>query len=336
LKYNFYNPNTSNNNPNTSNNNSNTSNIVKKIEIIIVIEFCKSHLVMSDFQYYSTINPTQGELVLVEFTEKLDSFFDAKLIEYPYRGMMNYSDASKKRKISSWNKLVPLHKQMIARVDEVDEKAKIVHLSIAYLDEYFSEKNLAPSDIQDKLLLSFGENKLLEGLITSVSTITKSNYPDIWTSLIHIVDSERREFNDDSEDEPMSLWKYFSENFDEKIEGWCAASGTNQEVKETLIGLFEKRKEKGPKKITSTIKIISQEGITSTKKLLDQCLGSLSYHFTFKYTTAPNFVFETSTADSSPDDHHELIKNLQDQIKKLGLGLVFVQAIPEEVAKVAE
>ena len=291
---------------------------------------------MSDYQYYSTINPTQGELVLVEFTEKLDSFFDAKLIEYPYRGMMNYADASKKRKISSWNKIVPLNKLMVARVDDVDEKAKIVHLSIAYLDEFFTEKNLAPSDIQDKLMVQFNENKLLESLITSLCMITKANFSDIWTSLVHVIDSERREFNDDNDDEPMNLWKYFSENFEENINGWCSVSGITEETKQTLISLFEKRKEKGPQKITSTIKIISQEGITSTKKLLEVCLGQLKYQYTFRYSTAPNFVFETSTADSSPEDHHALIKNMQEQIKKIGISLVFVQALPEEIAKISE
>lgn len=291
---------------------------------------------MSDYQYYSTINPTQGELVLVEFTEKLDSFFDAKLIEYPYRGMMNYADASKKRKISSWNKIVPLNKLMVARVDDVDEKAKIVHLSIAYLDEFFTEKNLAPSDIQDKLMVQFNENKLLESLITSLCMITKANFSDIWTSLVHVIDSERREFNDDNDDDPMNLWKYFSENFEENINGWCSVSGITEETKQTLISLFEKRKEKGPQKITSTIKIISQEGITSTKKLLEVCLGQLKYQYTFRYSTAPNFVFETSTADSSPEDHHALIKNMQEQIKKIGISLVFVQALPEEIAKISE
>ncbi len=291
---------------------------------------------MSDYQYYSTINPTVGELVLVEFTERLDSFFDAKLIEYPYRGMMNYSDASKKRKISSWGKIVPLNKQMVARVDEVDEKAKIVNLSTAYLDEYFTEKNLSPLDIQEKLLLGFSENKLLESLITSLCTITKTNYAEIWQALVHVVDSERREYNDDNDDEPVSLWRYFSENFEEKIDGWCEVAGLSSEIKDALKGMFEKRKEKGPKKITSNIKIISQEGMTSTKKLLENCLGSLNYQFSFKYSTAPNFIFETTTADSCPDDHHDLIRNLQEQIKKLGLKLVFVQAIPEEVAKVSE
>lgn len=293
-------------------------------------------MLMSDHHYYSTINPTEGELVLVEFTEKQDSFFDAKLIEYPYRGMMNYSDASKKRKISSWTKLVPLNKPMVARVDSIDTKAKIVNISTAYLDEYVDEKNLTPIDIQEKLMVSFNENKLLESLITSVCVMTNTKFPDIWTQLVHVVDIERREYNDESEEDNVSLWKYFAENFDEKIHAWCESGQIDSETKKVIMSAFAKKKEKGPKKITSTIKIISQEGVASTKKLLSSCLDLLKYEYTFRYSTAPNFVFETSTADSSPEDHHELVANLKAQIQNLGLTLVFVQAIPEELAKVSE
>jgi translation initiation factor 2 alpha subunit (eIF-2alpha) len=291
---------------------------------------------MSIYQYYSTIIPTDGELVLVEFTEKLDSFFDAKLIAYPFRGMMNYSDASKKRKVSSWAKIVPLNKLMVARVDSVDEKARIVNISTAYLDEYVDEKNMSPLDIQEKLLATFNENKLLEGLITSASVLANAKFEDIWTQLIHVVDAERREYNDDSDEDPVSLWKYFSDNFEEKIEAWCAAGEINQVTKDVILNLYAKRNEKGPRKITSTIKIISQAGVTSIKKLLESCLGSLTYQFTFRYLTAPNFIFETSTVDSSADDHHELIKNMKTQIQTLGLSLVFVQAVPEEIAKISE
>ena len=291
---------------------------------------------MSSYQYYSTIIPTDGELVLVEFTEKTDSFFDARLIEYPFRGMMNFSDASKKRKISSWSKIVPLNKLMVARIESIDESARIVNISTAYLYEYVNEKNMSPLDIQEKLLATFNENKLLEGFITSASVLANAKFEDIWTKLVHVVDAERRDFNDDSDEDSISLWKYFSENFDEKIEAWCATGEINQATKEVIQNLFAKKNEKGPRKITSTIKIISQEGVTGTKKLLETCLGSLTYQFTFRYLTAPNFMFETSTVDSSPDDHHELIKNMKTQAPKLGLSLVFVQAVPEEIAKISE
>lgn len=289
---------------------------------------------MTEFQYYSTINPIEGEIVLVTFTERLNAFFDAKLMEYPYRGIMNYADASKKRKVSSWSKIVPLNKLMVARVDNVDEKAKIANISIAYLDEQIDGKNLSSQDIQEKLMVEFNENKLLESLITSTSMLTNTKFSDIWTKLVHTIDMERRNFNNDND--PVSLWKYFSDNFNIKIDDWCAVSEISEQIKETIKSLYTKKNDKGPQKITSLIKIISQEGVSSTKKLLETCLTSLKYQYTFKYLAAPSFVFETSTLDSTQEDHHNLIANLKLQIQKLGLSLVFVQAIPEETAQLAE
>ena len=50
------------------------------------------------FNYYSNSNPKIGELVLVQFTEKCDSFFKGYLLEYEYDGIMNFQDATKKKK----------------------------------------------------------------------------------------------------------------------------------------------------------------------------------------------------------------------------------------------
>ena len=49
-------------------------------------------------QYYFTNDPKINELVLVHFTEKCDAFFNVKLLEYPYMGIMNFQDATKKKK----------------------------------------------------------------------------------------------------------------------------------------------------------------------------------------------------------------------------------------------
>jgi len=291
---------------------------------------------MSTFQYYSTITPTNGELVLVVFTKKSESFFDAKLIEYPFRGLMNYSDASKKRKITSWGKFVQLDKPMVARVDAIDEDAKIATISIAYLDEYFNEKNLTPSDIQNKLMASFTENKLMESFITSVCMISQSNFDDVWTSFVHVIDAERRTYNDDEDNvEQLSIWQFFCQNFDDKIDEWCSQSKLSENIIRSIKSQYAKRSEK-VKKIISTIQIISKEGVTGTKKLLDKCLTPLKYQYTFRYISAPQYIFETSTADTTQDDHHELVKNLKMEIQNMGLTLVFVQALPNEIAKIIE
>ena len=116
---------------------------------------------MTSNQFYSVTNPIVGELVLVQFTARTDSFFNAILLEYPYGAMMSYQDATKKRKIYNWSKVVPINKDMVARVDDIDEKSKIVQISIAHLDEEFKE-TLTLIEIQDKLMIPFNENKILD------------------------------------------------------------------------------------------------------------------------------------------------------------------------------
>ena len=65
---------------------------------------------MEVIQYYSETDPIIEELVLVKFIKRNDSFFDGELLEYKYKCMLNYQDATKKRKVSSWNKIIPLNK----------------------------------------------------------------------------------------------------------------------------------------------------------------------------------------------------------------------------------
>jgi hypothetical protein len=68
---------------------------------------------------------------------------------------------------------------------------------------------------------------------------------------------------------------------------------------------------------------------------LNECLNSLSYNFTFTYTTAPNWIFETSSLDTCPDDHHELVKKIGEKIKELGLKAVFIQVPENTLGKIS-
>ena len=160
-----------------------------------------------DTQYYSVTEPSEGELVLVKFTEQGDGFFSGELLEYDCRVMMNFSDVTKKRRHANLNKLVPLNKTMVARVESVDEEAKIVQLSLAYLDEDVKDSNAGT--IQEKLLASFQENKQMESFMKSMTILHKYDYNDIWTKFVHPIDRHRREYNqEENEDDDVSIWKY--------------------------------------------------------------------------------------------------------------------------------
>ena len=258
---------------------------------------------MTSKQFYSVINPVVGEFVLVHFIERTESFFDAKLLEYPYRGMMSYQDATKKRKIYNWSKVVPLNKEMVARVDEVDEQAKIVQISIARLDEEFKG---SLSEIQEKLMVPFNENKILDHFIKSVSVVNQIDQNDIWTKLIYYIDSQRREYNEENE-ENTSLLKYFQTNF-HQIDKWCET--TNINICESIKTIYAKRFDTSCK-YTSKIGIISPKGVIVTKDILTKVLNNISYKYTLNYDGTPYYLFESFSDDSSKSNHEEFIEELK-------------------------
>ena len=257
-------------------------------------------------QFYSVINPSIGELVLVQFTERTDSFFDAKLLEYPYRGMMSYQDATKKRKIYNWSKVVPLNKDMVARIDEVDIKAKIVQISISHLDEEF-EESLTLDEIQNKLMVRFNENKLLENLINSVAIVNQCDKKYIWTKLIYYIDELRQEYNEENDE--ITLWNYFVLNID-MLEEWCLKCDINSEIYNSIKDLYMKRFIT-KNKIVSKIGIISSNGTENMKKILNDIFKKIDYKYTLKYDGTPNYLFETYSEDSNKECHEKFIDDLK-------------------------
>jgi len=66
-----------------------------------------------NLNFYSIEDPKLNELVIVQFIEKGESFFKANLLEYPYKGLINFQNATKKKKINSWNKIIKLNKNTL-------------------------------------------------------------------------------------------------------------------------------------------------------------------------------------------------------------------------------
>ena len=92
---------------------------------------------------------------------------------------------------------------MVARVESVDDKARIVQLSLAYLDEDVKDANAGT--IQEKLLASFQENEQMKSFMKSMSIVHKYDYGEIWTRFVHPIDRHRREYNqEENEDDDVS------------------------------------------------------------------------------------------------------------------------------------
>ncbi len=278
-------------------------------------------LIINTCQYYSEANPAEGEIVLVQFTEQNETFFRAKLMEYDYTGMMNYQDVTKKRRVASWKKYVQLNKNMVARVDSVDTDKNIVQLSLAYLDEGANSKEeKSASQIQEKLMNYFNENKQMESFIKSLCIVNGYKYDEIWTNFVHYLDSQRREYNDENE-ENLTIWKYFTNNIDSLDEWFDDISSQNNDLdwdglKQSIQALYDKKTEESIHKIVSKIGIISLGGISSTKELLKKVLDSINYKYSFRYDSTPYYILESSSEDSTDVDHKNVVATLEKESSK--------------------
>ena len=257
---------------------------------------------MEIIQYYSEMDPVIDELVLVKFIKRNDSFFDGELLEYKYKGMLNYQDATKKRKVSSWNKIIPLNKNMVAKVIEINKISNITTLSLLYLDDNDSS-NMTLEEQQNKLMIHFNENQVLEKLIKSYCISIKIDINELWIKLIHNLDIDRRDYNKEN-DENNSLWKYFGDNINnlnKYIDNETALNLSNLYIKKTLEN----------KKIISRIGIISSENIIQTKQLLHLVFENIDFEYSFKYDTTPYYYFETFTKHVSNDKHKQIIQDIE-------------------------
>jgi hypothetical protein len=78
-------------------------------------------------------------------------------------------------------------------------------------------------------------------------------------------------------------------------------------------------------KLVSTIGIVSSNGVSSTKKLLEKILDDINYNYSLTYNyykekdkkSYPAYIFETLSIDSNEEDHSAFIKMLEVEGGKL-------------------
>ncbi len=267
---------------------------------------------LDDINYYSIEHPEIGDLVLAKFNQQSEAFFGT-LLEYSgYSCIMNYQDVVKKRKVSSWAKFVPMEKLLVVQVDDVDTDKKITQVSMAYLADNFKEE-LSGTQLQEKLMEPFNENKILESFIKSVCIINNLDLKTIWTTLVYHIDKLRRETNED--DTMVSLWKYFTTNFND-LEDWIDNCELDKTIGTYIKELYQKRTKETPRKIISKIGIISLGGVNATKELISKVISELKYKYNFRYDTTPYYLFESSTNDSDINSHNKFVKLLETESAK--------------------
>jgi translation initiation factor 2 alpha subunit (eIF-2alpha) len=264
-------------------------------------------------QYYSVSVPSENELVRVVFTEQKDGFYTGQLREYNSSVIMKFSDVTKKRK-ANFNKLVPINKDMVARVESVDEEARIVQVSIAYLNEGMKDSD--PITIQEKLLALFQENKQMESSMKSLSILHKYDYDEIWTKFVHTIDRHRRVYNkEENEEEDVSIWKYFNDNIND-LDKWVEESGLDKTFGERVLELYKKKTLMKDQPLFTRFGIISIGGVEATKQLLTRAFSDNRFEFKCEYESTPFYMFRSTTTDSSKEDHQKIVTFLQTEGQK--------------------
>jgi hypothetical protein len=94
--------------------------------------------------------------------------------------------------------------------------------------------------------------------------------------------------------------------------------------------LIDKTIEEKPCKLVSNIEIISNGGVDNTVKLIKKCIKKIKFDNTFKYQTAPVYLFESNSIESNSTDHSDFIKDLEKE-GQLFTPKIFVRC--QEIAK---
>jgi translation initiation factor 2 alpha subunit (eIF-2alpha) len=223
-------------------------------------------------RFYKNLYPNKNDNVLVKFTMKED-YVEGELLEYNnIKGIMILQDATKKRKIKSWNNIIS-KRPMVARVQEVDIEKNLIQLSIAYYTE---------EQTQEKLLEDFTKNNIFVDFIKSCCIKFKYDFDTIWKTYIYDIHDIRENEN---------IWDFFCNNIDN--------INIEDNIKEALKIKIKKKEET----VKTEINIISLDGIESVKKLLETIneiiKNTNNYEYNLKYISTPRYILETQNSDDA-------------------------------------
>lgn len=266
--------------------------------------FMETNSNSNEFRIYSSNYPKIDEYVAVVFTNQADAHFDGILIEYGNVDViMSYSDATRKSKVYAWNKIVPLDKPMLARIEEVD--GNLIRVSIAYNPKF--------KDGEDELKF-YNENKSLISFINKICINNNLDFNKFWIDIMHEIDKKRIEESEEN------LYEYFNNNLDLYEEIIRRKYTNNQELIDNIIKSTHSYIIKKVYKIISRIGIISMSGISKTKDMFNQLTEQNNeWEYKIKYDTTPYFIIESYSNNSSNENHEQLVTNLNNLSKEYKL-----------------
>ena len=220
-------------------------------------------------RFYKKLYPNKNDNVLVKFNMKED-YVEGELLEYDnIKGIMILQDATKKKKIKSWNNIIS-KRPMVARVEEVDIEKNLIQLSIAYYTE---------EQTQEKLLEYFNKNTIFVDFIKSCCIKFNYDFDTIWKTYVYDIHDMKQDEN---------IWDFFCNNID--------TINIEDNIKEALKIKIKKKEET----VKTEINIISLDGIESVKKLLESTHEIMkNYEYNLKYISTPRYILETQNIDDA-------------------------------------
>lgn len=259
---------------------------------------------MDSVKFYCSSKPKVGEIVQVIFTARGDDHATGYLTEYYGNVIMAFSQATKRKKIRSINKLIPLNKPMAVIIETFNESSKNGDVSKAYLDE--TDENYNNKFISNRKLYS-GIYQICQKLKIDFNSLWEN---DIYPFLIKIqTDNEEEIILDNFIDNMNNLEKLLSENEKNSL-------SLIEEIKQNFSKIEVSQQFK------KIFGIISNNGIDCTKKLFENTLNHEDIEeykdsISIKYFNTPNYLVETNVSEEVLNDFIEVLQENAKEIKNV-------------------
>jgi translation initiation factor 2 alpha subunit (eIF-2alpha) len=251
---------------------------------------------MESVKFHCKSKPQAGEIVQVTFTSRHEDHTEGHLTEYEGDIIMVHSQATTKKKIKSFNKVIPLDKPLAAIIEEFDESKNNGSVSRAYL-----------KDVEENYTNKFVNNGKIFNGVYQLCDQMKMDFKDIWEnkfypfiSSFELEDSST--YLDVLNTKLDELDKIFdNKEFVDKLKEKFKSTSTKKEIYKKKVG------------------IISNGGVEFTKRLISSSLedSSVSEHkdsISISYFNTPNYMIETDISNELLED---FIKSMQENSKKM-------------------
>ena len=251
---------------------------------------------MESVKFHCQSKPQVGEIVQVTFTSRHEDHTQGHLTEYEGNIIMVHSQATTKKKIKSFNKIIPLNKPLAAIIEEFDETGNNGSVSRAYL-----------KDVEENYNNKFISNDRFFNGVYQLCEQMEMDFKDIWENKFYpFISSFDLENNNTYLDVLITKLDELDKMFDnkaflDKLKEKFKSTSTKKEIYKKKVG------------------IISNGGIESTKRLIscsleDSIVSEYKDSISISYFNTPNFMIET---DVSNELLENFISSMQQNSKKM-------------------